>query len=187
MKRVFLELDDDIKEYLFPSTKNIKILNIVQLRLEEFDHLTLLGLFYKIGQEMTLELIYRRYDKKTIRFSVDTIEEIVIGIKCDPPSIRRQPINKSLRSAVWTTYLNPDSFSDKCWCCKYAIINRDNFQSGHVISVAEGGDSKLENLRPICNTCNTSMSTKNMINFIEECGFQNSYCNLGNFMNWIYK
>jgi 5-methylcytosine-specific restriction endonuclease McrA len=42
---------------------------------------------------------------------------------------------------------------------------------GHIISEFNGGELKLDNLMPICNSCNSSMGTKNMNEYICEFGF----------------
>jgi 5-methylcytosine-specific restriction endonuclease McrA len=44
------------------------------------------------------------------------------------------------------------------------------FECGHVISEFNGGTNKLNNLKPICVSCNSSMGTQNMDEFIKNCG-----------------
>lgn len=69
----------------------------------------------------------------------------------------RVTIPKIVRKKVW----NCDRTEQLCFCCK-DTISYDNFESGHIISVAKGGLTTLTNLRPICSTCNMDMGTKNM-------------------------
>ena len=45
-----------------------------------------------------------------------------------------------------------------------------SFHCGHIISEANGGEIKLDNLRPICHSCNSSMGTVNMDEFIIKYG-----------------
>jgi hypothetical protein len=40
-----------------------------------------------------------------------------------------------------------------------------------VIAESKGGEMTVENLRPICATCNTSMKTEHMFDFKKRCGF----------------
>ena len=40
-----------------------------------------------------------------------------------------------------------------------------NFQAGHIISEAKGGDSSIRNILPICQECNLSMGTNNLIEY----------------------
>jgi hypothetical protein len=76
------------------------------------------------------------------------------------PKKRKAPIPKALREQVWATYIG-NTFEGKCmvtWC-KNRITVFD-FQSGHNIPEAKGGPTTLENLRPICSRCNTSMGSQ---------------------------
>ena len=59
----------------------------------------------------------------------------------------------------------------KCYCCKTSVIEITNFDCGHIISEFNGGNISIDNLKPICGTCNTSMGTENMNEFIENYGF----------------
>jgi hypothetical protein len=71
----------------------------------------------------------------------------------------KKTIPKSLRLKVWDK-INKDSI--KCpidWCDE--IISKDNFDCGHIISEYNKGDISLENLYPICSSCNKEMNCKN--------------------------
>ena len=46
-----------------------------------------------------------------------------------------------------------------------------DFHMGHIISKAEGGTMEIQNLRPICQTCNLGMGKKNMKEYILEKGY----------------
>ena len=72
----------------------------------------------------------------------------------------KEPIPKRIRELVWTTN-NGETFSHKCyvtWC--YNTMNVFNFQVGHDIPESKGGTIDIENLKPICASCNLSMSNK---------------------------
>jgi hypothetical protein len=72
----------------------------------------------------------------------------------------KEPIPKRIRELVWTTN-NGETFSHKCyvtWC--YNTINVFNFQVGHDIPESKGGTIDIDNLKPICASCNLSMSNK---------------------------
>ena len=43
-----------------------------------------------------------------------------------------------------------------------------SFHCGHVIPECKGGKTNLSNLKPICQTCNLSMGTKNMDEFMKK-------------------
>ena len=57
---------------------------------------------------------------------------------------------------------------DKCWSCRQQQIISTTFHVGHVRSRHDGGTFDLINLRPICQSCNSSMRTKNMVRYMYE-------------------
>lgn len=67
---------------------------------------------------------------------------------------------------MWNKYIGEDIGKSKCVCCKYTDISQMDFNCGHVISEFNGGKITLDNLKPICSLCNTSMGIKNMDEFI---------------------
>ena len=78
---------------------------------------------------------------------------------------KKKPIPKSLKIAVWNKYIGEDIGKSKCLCCNLSDITQLKFHTGHVIAEANGGETNIDNLRPICETCNKSMGTKNMEEF----------------------
>ena len=42
-----------------------------------------------------------------------------------------------------------------------------SFNCGHIVAEANGGDTIVSNLKPICQNCNSSMGTKNMKEFMK--------------------
>lgn len=81
---------------------------------------------------------------------------------------KRKTIPKSIKSVVWDTYVGVEIGQTLCLCCKHVKISQHNFECGHVVSDANGGELSVDNLRPICSQCNKSMSTKNMAEFMKE-------------------
>lgn len=80
----------------------------------------------------------------------------------------KKHIPKSMRIAVWNTYIGEEIGRTKCLVCRHVDITQMNFHCGHVIAEACGGKTCVENLRPICATCNLSMRTMNMNEFSEK-------------------
>ena len=74
-------------------------------------------------------------------------------------------IPKSLKKLVWDTYIGRDIGIAKCLCCKNQEIRQIEFHCGHIVSRATGGQTILENLKPICAQCNLSMGKMNMDEF----------------------
>lgn len=81
---------------------------------------------------------------------------------------KKQSIPQGIRTLVWNTYNGVDCGQSKCFCCRTCLISQLDFQCGHVISENKGGKIEVDNLRPICKTCNGSMGTRNMFNYINE-------------------
>jgi hypothetical protein len=80
---------------------------------------------------------------------------------------KKKSIPKSLRIKVWNTYVGENVGKIKCLCCNTIDITQSIFECGHIIAEAKGGETSLENLRPICSTCNKSMKTINMNDYIK--------------------
>ena len=66
---------------------------------------------------------------------------------------------------VWDRYIGLHFGSCKCFCCKTMTIYQIMFECGHVVAEKNGGLTNIDNLRPVCSTCNKSMGTKNMVDF----------------------
>jgi hypothetical protein len=69
----------------------------------------------------------------------------------------KKKIPVSLKHAVWLKN-NGKQFDAKCfvsWCAN--TIDVFSFEAGHDIPESKGGPTTLDNLKPICTTCNRSM------------------------------
>jgi hypothetical protein len=84
---------------------------------------------------------------------------------------KRQTIPKSIKTNVWNAYVGPNRYEIKCWCCRAQLIRFSEWTCGHVVSDAEGGEVSVQNLRPVCFSCNSSMGSKNMKTFMLDYGF----------------
>jgi 5-methylcytosine-specific restriction endonuclease McrA len=83
---------------------------------------------------------------------------------------KKQNIPKNIRIIVWNHYIGEDIIKHKCLCCKKVTISNTNFDVGHVLSEKNSGTHEINNLRPICFSCNHSMGTENMIDFVVKFG-----------------
>ncbi len=110
--------------------------------------------------------------KKTKEEPPETLKEIVSVAPAEsqeePLHVKRKKIPKAIRTLVWNKYIGADITAAKCLCCREEKISHTNWHCGHVLSEAKGGDSTINNLRPICAPCNSSMGTKSMNEFMEE-------------------
>ena len=80
---------------------------------------------------------------------------------------KKEPIPKCVRNALWINYFG-DSRTGKCLMCKRESISLSCFQAGHIITEANGGKCSLDNLKPVCQLCNTSSGKMNMEDFIQK-------------------
>jgi len=78
---------------------------------------------------------------------------------------KKKSIPAALRRLVWHTYIGEDQGRAPCWCCKLTQISQLSFHCGHVVSERNGGDMTIDNMRPVCQNCNSSMRTQNMLRF----------------------
>jgi len=106
----------------------------------------------------TDEWIYRLIDMHQANKNADEIEHLTMDF--------RVPINKKLREKVWSSHIgnlldNEILFNGKCYCCN-ELVSFTDFECGHVEPVTKGGKTELENLRPICRSCNRDMGTMNL-------------------------
>jgi 5-methylcytosine-specific restriction endonuclease McrA len=92
-------------------------------------------------------------------------------IKIKKNTNKRINISAALRKKVWYTYIGKQHGISPCLCCRSEEIGQLDFHVGHVVSIKEGGDTTINNLRPICSTCNLSMGSTHMSAFIKTNGF----------------
>ena len=78
-------------------------------------------------------------------------------------SNKKKKIPLTLRYKIWLNKYG-ESFNGDCYCCSKEI-NITNFHCGHIISRKDNGPINENNLRPICQTCNSSMGSQNMEEF----------------------
>ena len=74
-------------------------------------------------------------------------------------------ISQKLREMVWNKYIGESVGKALCLCCGTTEIRMLNFSCGHVIPRSQGGPDTIDNLRPICFLCNSSMNTLNLFDF----------------------
>ena len=82
------------------------------------------------------------------------------------PKKKNPYIPSPIKRLVWDKYIGESIGKEKCLCCKLTDITQMSFHCGHVISQHNGGSIEVENLRPICQNCNSSMKSTNMDEFM---------------------
>jgi len=95
-----------------------------------------------------------------------------------PKKEKRPSIPKKIRQLVWNTHIGESTGMAKCLCCNEKDISQMEFHCGHIISYYNGGADSVENMRPICASCNLSMGSENMNTFIERHQLTGNISNL---------
>lgn len=88
------------------------------------------------------------------------------------PKHKKKKIPKGIRNIVWDTHMGADYKRGLCCCCKIEQITFVNFHCGHIISECNGGEVHVNNLIPICQSCNCSMGSMNLEDYKEGYGLQ---------------
>jgi hypothetical protein len=116
-------------------------------------------------------------DKGDVKNSLVNVSKLHSKIWQEIKQQNKKIINKLpkiKKQEIWSTYIGLDIGKRKCLCCNLNDITQFEFHSAHIIPKSKGGNSTIENLRPICSLCNLSMGDKNMIDFMEENGYDTS-------------
>ena len=87
--------------------------------------------------------------------------------------VKKKSVPKVVKDLSWNKWVGEDIARTKCMCCGVNEIRMNSFHCGHILAVANGGKTSVDNLRPICSACNLSMGTENMDDFKKKCEFQN--------------
>jgi hypothetical protein len=77
--------------------------------------------------------------------------------------IDETPVSKKLRKQVFAKCED-----GLCTICKETPINSEDFEAGHITARARGGLTTIENLLPMCITCNREMGVRNAYEFQQD-------------------
>lgn len=104
--------------------------------------------------------------------NIEDIDKYITEIKDEEnKKYKKHTISQRLKTLVWNTWIGEEIGKSKCLCCKFEEITQRNFSCGHKIAESKGGETNVDNLRPICHMCNFSMGTRDMDEFIKTNGF----------------
>jgi len=90
---------------------------------------------------------------------------------------KKKSIPLVLKRRLWNKYFGEHNGIAICPCCKLSQISTFSFHCGHIVSERNGGLLILDNLIPLCQSCNSSMGTKSYNEFCEYIGISNDIIN----------
>lgn len=77
---------------------------------------------------------------------------------------KKEVIPVDLRDSVWMRYTT--LFEHRCFCCHESFVPSYKFVCGHILSEKHGGTLTLDNLRPVCQKCNSTMGIMHMFEYM---------------------
>jgi hypothetical protein len=98
------------------------------------------------------------------------VEATAVEAATNIKKYKKKKITPTIKKHIWNTYIGYDILKHKCFCCKKATIQINEFEAGHVLSEADGGSCEISNFRPICRNCNLSMGSMHMEDYIKKYG-----------------
>jgi hypothetical protein len=83
------------------------------------------------------------------------------------PKYKKVKISNIFKRQCWNHWIGEDIGKIICPVCKLTYITQLNFSCAHIISESKGGKLELNNVRPICCGCNSSVYTNDLTSFIQ--------------------
>lgn len=97
--------------------------------------------------------LFRKHD--WIKMIYESNHNIIFNLS------KKTKIPAWMKKALWRKYY-PNKLEITCACCKTSIISADDYEAGHIMAESKGGDTKIDNLFPMCGKCNKSLGSKNL-------------------------
>lgn len=76
-----------------------------------------------------------------------------------------RPRRQKRRMLLWLRYFGIQAKGECAAGCGKIMALASRWEAGHVKARAHGGTTELDNMRPICNECNSLQGTQNMHDF----------------------
>jgi len=144
-------------------------LSVVQSRVSI--ELPEVGLINKVWEKTANDVAFD--DKKRIYcISVEVLNEytecrVMRPVQPKQKSLRKN-LTKNIKKRVWDKYYGCDKNIVSCYVCDIKQLDRNDTRSydyAHIIPHADGGAVAVDNLVPICLSCNSEMKTQNLHEF----------------------
>lgn len=92
---------------------------------------------------------------------VEILDKYDGGTICHKP--KKTAIPQALKKQLWIRIFGKE-FIGKCTVCE-CVLDTWSFEAGHITAESNGGETCIDNLMPICPSCNKSQGTKDMFEF----------------------
>jgi hypothetical protein len=99
-------------------------------------------------------------NENIIKNKINEIPNIIVKKK-----YKKKSIPLALKKLVWNKYIGEEIGKSKCLCCGLTDISQISFNCGHILAEVNGGNMCIDNLMPICQNCNSSMGSMNLLEF----------------------
>ena len=107
-------------------------------------------------------------DTKIDKIKSESEDELKEHLIIDKKEIyKKKKISCILKQQVWRKWIGSIHGESVCPCCNIKTIYQADFSCGHIIAESKGGEMSVDNLKPICAQCNSSMGVNNMDEFIK--------------------
>lgn len=118
-------------------------------------------LYYSTGKDKCYRNMWTNNNDKQVRseYYMRCFNELISIIDYTEPDIFLKRITIELKQEVWKFHFGENENAE-CHCGEIIYIN--NHHCGHIKARAKCGKTCIENLKPICSSCNLRMGTRNM-------------------------
>lgn len=112
---------------------------------------------------------YKHVDEKYHYDFIKDIYEEITG-KCAEKKLKssKKAVPKSLKIQSWNKFIGNHHAQALCIVCNSNVLSQLDFEAGHIISKKNNGSTNIDNILPICSSCNRSMGSTNMQEYIIE-------------------
>lgn len=142
-------------------------MNMDSLHLIDSSHIKV---FYNEGKEQSYKRMWEKVTPNSFRatYYKECLSRLSAIIETVESNVFEAKISKKLKHEVWVHWFKD---CDTAVCpCGTAITEVEN-HCGHVTARAKGGKTSVDNLRPICASCNLRMKTRNLNIYFTEMGY----------------
>ena len=171
-------LNSDVcKNIQFNPTQLFALFQYVAMHVESL-HLidsVHMRVFYNEGKDLSYRRMWEKVTPNPARatYYKDCLSRLSTIIETVESNVFEAKISKKLKHEVWVHWFKE---AESALCpCGTAITEEEN-HCGHIVARAKGGKTAVENLRPVCASCNLRMKTRNLNDYFAESDFKSLLC-----------